>query len=98
MAGSAGPPRLVAVGDRYRLRDVQELHRGDLTHSPANTQDAKQACFDRAPVAWAPFRGVRFGTGELSAEYEVAGAVIALLFAATVVVLARRSASRRADG
>ncbi len=59
---------------------------------------AKQACFDRAPVTWAPLRGVRFGTRDLSAEYELAGAVIALLFAAALVVLARRSARRRTNG
>lgn len=69
---------------------------GDLTHDPANTDAAKQACHDHAPAAWAPLRGVRFGTTDLSAEYEVAGAVIALLFAALVVILARRSGARRA--
>jgi hypothetical protein len=70
---------------------VKACVEGTDTGVPANTPAAKRACHDLAPAAWAPFRGVRFGTDAWTGEYWVGGLVAALLFAVVVVLLARRA-------
>jgi len=45
---------------------------------------------DRVPVAWAPTRGLEFGTPSASGELWVAGLVIAITLAGVVVGMAIR--------
>lgn len=52
------------------------------------------AC-DRVPVAWAPTRGLEFGTPSAFEELWVAGLVVAVTLAIVVVGLAVRSGRRR---
>ena len=65
------------------------------TGRPANTPAEKQVCYSQAPAAWAPLRGVRFGTDALTGEYWVGGLVAAALFAVVVLLLARRAGRHR---
>jgi hypothetical protein len=51
----------------------------------------------QTPAAWAPFRGLKFGTHQLTGDFWVTDLVLAVLFAGTVVCLARHAAQRRAN-
>jgi hypothetical protein len=62
----------------------------------AVTAAERQACGE-TPAAWAPFRGLEFGTDQRYGEYWVAGLVLAVGFAAVVLFFAGRS-SRRPRG
>jgi hypothetical protein len=71
---------------------AQEKHciEGTYGQAAAVTAAERQACGE-APAAWAPFRGLRFGTDQMYGEYWVAGLVLAVGFAAVVLVFAVRS-------
>jgi hypothetical protein len=67
---------------------------GGIFRQPAVTAAQRQAC-EQTPAAWAPTRGLKFGTDGLSGEYWVAGLLLAVLFAVVMVYFARRAARRQ---
>ena len=66
---------------------------GTIDQPAAVTAAERHACAE-VPVAWAPVRGLEFGTPRLYGEYWVAGLVLAVILATVVVWLAVRSARR----
>lgn len=64
------------------------------TDQPAAITAAERQTCTEVPAAWAPARGLKFGTDQLYGEYWVAGLTLAVIFAAVVAWMAGRSARR----
>jgi len=66
---------------------------GTFDQPAAVTVAERHAC-TQVPVAWAPARGLKFGTHQLYGENWVASLIVAVVFATGVVWMAVRSARR----
>lgn len=66
---------------------------GDAVTLGASTAAERSACH-QTPAAWAPTRGLEFGTPELTGEFWLAGLAVAAMFLVVMVLAGRRSARR----
>lgn len=89
---------VTVIGYVQHMACLETLFGADISGRGAPNPDP-DAC-DRVPVAWAPTRGLEFGTPSAAGELWVAGLVIAVTLAGVVVGMAiiRVGRTRYHDG
>lgn len=82
---------VTVIGYRQYMACLETSFAADIAEG--ETPDPDEC--DRVPVAWAPTRGLEFGTPSASGELWVAGLVIATTLAGVVVGMAIRAGRTR---